>query len=155
MPQTGSTESATRCPACERPGRQVERITLKALLRPEALMRLSAPAHRFCPTAGCMVVYFGSGEVFERGDLMVPVFQKESPGARTVCYCFAITEEDMRREMAQAGRSSASERITQLVKDERCACEVRNPQGNCCLGNIAEVTKVMDAALREEVSRDV
>lgn len=128
---------------------------MKALLRPEALIRLSAPAHRFCPTAECMVVYFGVGEVFERGDLMVPVFQKESPGARTVCYCFAITEEDIRRELTEAERSSAAERITQLVKDERCACEVRNPQGNCCLGNVAEVTKAMDAALREEVSRDV
>ncbi len=155
VPQSGSNESASHCPVCESPGRQVERITLKALLRPAALMRLSAPAHRFCPTAGCMVVYFGIGEVFERGDVMVPVFQKESPGARTVCYCFALTEEDIRRELTEAGLSSASERITQLVKDERCACEVRNPQGNCCLGNVAEVTKAMDAALREEVSREV
>lgn len=127
---------------------------MKALLHPKALMGLSAPQHRFCPTAGCMVVYFAVGEVFGRGDLMVTVFQKESPGARTVCYCFAITEEDLRREIAQTGRSSASERITQLVKDERCACEVRNPQGNCCLGNVAEVTKAMEAALREEVSRN-
>ena len=118
-------------------------------------MRLSAPEHRFCQTVGCMVVYFGSDEMFERGDLMVPVFQKESPGARTVCYCFAVTEEDMRRELTQTGRSSASEHITQLVKDARCACEVRNPQGSCCLGNVATVTKALKAALREDVSRDV
>jgi hypothetical protein len=97
------------------------------------------------------VVYFGSGGVFAREDLRVPVFQKEPPGARTVCYCFALTEEDIRRELTTTGHSLAGERITQLVKDDRCACEVRNPQGTCCLGNIAAVTKAV-ATPQEEVS---
>lgn len=148
----GAVESATHCPACRRPGRPVARITLKALLRPEGLARLASPEHRFCPTPECTVVYFGGGEVFAREDLMVPVFQKEPPGARTVCYCFALTEEDIRRELTETGSSSASERITHLVKDDRCACEVRNPQGTCCLGNIAAVTKAVAAAPREQVS---
>ena len=145
--------SPTSCPACGRPGRGVEQITLKALLRPPGLMRLPATGHRFCPTSYCAVVYFGSAEVFHREDLAVPVFQKELPGARTVCYCLAITEEDIRRELAATGRSSASERITQLVKDGRCACELRNPQGTCCLGNVAAVTNAVGGVGREEVSR--
>ena len=118
-------------------------------------MRLTAPEHRFCPAADCQVVYFGHSEVFQREDVVVPVFQKELPGARTVCYCFAITEKDISLELAGQGRSSATERITQLVKDERCACEVRNPQGTCCLGNVASATSALTASLREEVARDV
>lgn len=131
----------TRCPGCGRAGRKVERITLKALLRPETLMRLQAQDHRFCPTPECPVVYFGHEEVFYREDVLVPVFQKAPAGDRTVCYCFAETEGNIRREIEQTGRSTASERITALVKAERCACELRNPQGSCCLGSIAAATK--------------
>jgi len=81
------------------------------------------------------------------------VFQKETRGARTVCYCFAITEKDIRRELLETGHSSASEHITALVKADRCACEVKNPQGSCCLGNVAETTKELKRAREErEVS---
>ena len=48
---------------------------------------------------------------------------------------------DIRREIAAHGRSTASERITALVKADRCACELRNPQGSCCLGNVASATR--------------
>lgn len=136
---------ATTCPECGEPGHRVERITLKALLRAEALMRLSEAAYRFCPTAACDVVYFASESVFRREDLTVPVFQKEPPGERTVCYCFDETESDLRREIGRAGSSTAAERITALVKADRCACEVRNPQGTCCLGNVSKVVKALTA----------
>jgi len=127
-------------------GRSVERITLKALLRSEALMRLSDAPYRFCPTATCGVAYFAPESVFRREDLAVPVFQKEAEGGRTVCYCFGVTECDLRREIAERGTSTAAERITALVKADRCSCEVRNPQGTCCLGN---VTAAVKAALAE------
>ena len=120
-------------------------ITVKALLRPEALARLSAPAHRFCPTRSCPVVYFGEGEAFDREEVAVPVFHKEPAGDRTVCYCFAISEADLRREVAETGRSTATQRITEHVRAGRCACEVRNPQGRCCLGNVAAVVKALAA----------
>ena len=134
-----------RCADCDQPGRTVDPITVKALLRPEALARLSAPAHRFCPTASCPVVYFGEGEAFDREEVAVPVFQKEPAGDRTVCYCFAMSETDLRREISKTGRSTAAQRITEHVRAGRCSCEVRNPQGSCCLGNVAAVVKALAA----------
>lgn len=138
------------CPRCATPGRLVERITVKALLRPEALARLSAVQHRFCASPGCPVVYFGRDEMFSREELSVAVFQKEPVGARTVCYCFDVTEAGIRREIVEARRSSAFVRITDLVNADRCACEVKNPQGRCCLGNVAEVTKRIEADVQGE-----
>ena len=136
----GDRTTATRiCPRCGQPGRRVERITLKALLTPDALARLSTGPFRFCPTAGCEAVYFGPGGTFIDEDVRVPVFQKERPGERTVCYCFEVTESDLRRELVEGKHPIVSERITALVKADRCACEVRNPQGSCCLGNVASV----------------
>jgi hypothetical protein len=89
----------------------VDRITVKAMLCPAALLRLSALEHRFCPAPDCPVVYFGHDEVFDRDEIVVPVFQKEPTGERTVCYCFAISEREIRTELIRTGRSSASERI--------------------------------------------
>lgn len=139
--ETTEAAGSAACPGCGRPGRAVERITLKAVLRPEGLARLEGAAHRFCPTPDCAVVYFGAGEAFDREALAVPVFQKEPGGDRTVCYCFGITESDIRREIAAHGQSTASERVTALVQADRCACELRNPQGSCCLGNVASVER--------------
>jgi hypothetical protein len=143
----GAPTSPTHCPACGKPGRLVERITVKAMLRPEALMRLSAPEHRFCATPECPVVYFGTDEVFDREEIGVPVFQKEPAGDRPVCYCFGVGEGDLRQELVETGQSTASDRISALVRAERCACEVKNPQGSCCLGNVAAATKAAKAAL--------
>jgi hypothetical protein len=138
-----SGEVPGRCPSCGQPGRPVEPITVKALLRPGALARLSAPAHRFCPTPSCPVVYFGEEETFRREDVAVAVFQKEPAGNRTVCYCFAVSEADLRREIAETGGSTAATRITDHVRAGRCACEIKNPQGSCCLGNVAAAEKAL------------
>jgi hypothetical protein len=109
-------------------------------------MRLSAPEHRLCTTRECPIVYFGADEVFNRGEILVPVFQKEPTATRTVCYCFAVTEADIRRDV-DTGRSTARDRISALVKGGRCACEIKNPQGTCCLGNVAAATRAAKAAL--------
>lgn len=134
-------DAGRRCPACGGTGRSVDRITVKAMLRPAALARLSAAEYRFCFTPGCPLVYFAPSEQFGIEEVAVPVFQKEPPGARTVCYCLAISEADIRDELATTGLSTAIERISTLVKTDRCACEIKNPQGSCCLGNVAAVIK--------------
>jgi hypothetical protein len=127
------------CPSCGHNGRDLDEITLRALLQPEALARLGECEHRFCPSPGCPVVYFGRVETFHKGDVVAPVFQKEPPGDRVVCHCFGIDEETIRQEIDSSGLSPSAERIRVLVQAGRCACEVRNPQGTCCLGNVAAV----------------
>ncbi len=125
------------CPACGARGSDLDEITLKALLRPAAMARRSETQHRFCATRSCPVVYFGKEEKFSRDDLTVPVFQKETDPARPVCYCFDLSERDIREEISRTGQSTATRRIKALIQMNRCACELRNPQGSCCLGNVA------------------
>ncbi len=151
--QVGSPRGTgpVRCADCGQPGRTVDPITVKALLRPEALARLSAAGHRFCSTRSCPVVYFGDGEVFDREEVTVPVFHKGPVGDRTVCYCFAISEADLRHEIAATGRSAAGQRITAHVKAGRCACEIKNPQGSCCLGDVAGAMKALTAEEAEPI----
>jgi hypothetical protein len=140
------------CPECARRGRNVERITVEAMLRPAALALVADPEHRFCPTPECQVVYFGRRDRFHRDEVAVPVFQKEPTGGRMACYCFAVGEDEIRQQLAAGGSSSVVERITALVRAGRCACEVKNPQGSCCLGNLAAIARSAATALAPEWS---
>lgn len=142
-----------RCPSSGKTGLKVDLITLKALLTGPALRRLDGKQYRFCPSAECSVVYFDNqaGSVFERKDLTVKVGQKETLDPIPICYCFNLTAEDIRRELAAQGRTDIPAFITKEIKAGHCACEVRNPQGTCCLGNVAKAAKRIRAELAESM----
>lgn len=125
------------CPLSGSAGRAVELQTVKALLTEQALVRLSAGEYRFCPDADCEVVYFGAdAATFTTADVRVSVWQKNPFGARQICYCFGESEGSIRAEIDAEGRSSAVRRIRDHVAAGRCACEIRNPRGSCCLGDV-------------------
>lgn len=126
--ESGAPSPRAPCPSCGVAGRNVEWITVKSLLTARALERADATEYRLCGSPGCDVVYFADSLLFMREDVRAPVFPKEPPGARVVCYCFEIVE----------GRIDAEteSQIRAHVTAGRCACELKNPEGRCCLGNL-------------------
>lgn len=131
----------TPCPQCGMDGASVDRITLKALLTPDGLRRGIPAQPRFCANADCPIVYFDSdGEAtFTEAELTVRVFAKHADDPGTlVCYCFTVDVATMRD--ASKARSSR-ESIAREVEAGRCACEVRNPRGGCCLGDLVRIER--------------
>jgi hypothetical protein len=53
-----------------------------------------------------------------------------------MCYCFGETEATIREELFTTGQSAAVERVKAHIELNRCACDVRNPRGVCCLGDL-------------------
>jgi hypothetical protein len=140
-------DSLVRCPASGSAGKAVDRVTVKALLTEAALQRMPAGELRFCPDAHCDVVYFDAdGLSFATADVRVPVWQKLPFGARQVCYCFGESEASIGSEIDRHGASSAVERIRDHIAAGRCACDVRNPRGTCCLGDVIAATERVQAA---------
>lgn len=140
----GPVDTASRfaCSACQTKGAPVDELTVKAVLTEAALQRFEPGAHRFCPDAACQVVYFDTANrMFTSSDCRVPVWQKEPPGRRLICYCFGENEADISAEIEQTGSSKAVERVRAHIAAGRCACEVRNPKGTCCLGDLALAVK--------------
>lgn len=130
-------------------GKPVDLVTVKALLTESALRRINNSAYRFCPEPSCEVVYFDTGGAsYVKHDLRVPIWQKEPFGDRTVCYCFGVSEESIRAEIQTTGRSEATERVRAHIAAGRCACEVRNPRGACCLGDVAAAVKRVETGLQ-------
>ncbi|MGJ3245551.1 MAG: putative iron-sulfur cluster-binding metallochaperone [Elainellaceae cyanobacterium] len=138
---SSSDEHLCACPESHTRGKPIQLMTLKSLLKPSALERLNPNSnYRFCDAPECSVVYFSSPEeMFTTEDVKVPVFQKDEGDDVPVCYCFGWTRQRLQNELAFSGQSTAIESITAHVHAKRCGCEVNNPQGTCCLGNVKRV----------------
>ncbi len=157
MPATGgATPVGAGAPApatmpCPENGARAKKVgirTVKALVR-QLPFRMPPAQYYFCTAPDCDVVYFASDSaapVFRRGDLLVAVGAKQATGPRYLCYCFGITEESIQEEVARSGMATAAQRITAEVKAGNCACELKNPSGRCCLG---EVTQAEQKALTQ------
>jgi len=123
------------CPDCNAKGTPVPTLTVKSLVRDHT----SVPAvskFSFCRTPGCKTVYFSARAIFQKSDLKVRVGVKEQLDPIPVCYCFDYTRAHIRREIERFGKSGIPERIKAEVQAGFCACEVKNPAGKCCLGNV-------------------
>ncbi len=139
------------CRVCGSKGLRVDPITLKALFTANALRRGVPAEPRFCPSTSCPVVYFDAWVTFTEDNLTVRVHGKHADDDKVpVCYCFGHTPETIRREIEQTNRSTASKTITAEVKAGHCACEVKNPKGTCCLGDVAKVEREVRAWLEEK-----
>ena len=135
---------ATRatCPSCRQAAAGVEPITVEALLTAEALARLNLARFYFCSSEACDTVYFSdAGQVFRIADMTVQVWHKHAAGDRTFCYCFSESETAMRSELARSGRIAAIERVRHHIAKGRCACDIRNPRGVCCLGDLSRAAE--------------
>lgn len=138
------------CPSCGTKGNSIDPITLKALLTAEGLRRGVPPAPRFCADPSCDVVYFDNAVpiIFRENELTVPVHAKHPHDEGVpVCYCFDYTPGRIRERIERDGKSTVSESITAEVKAGHCACEVKNPKGVCCLGDVAKSERRLAAEL--------
>lgn len=128
------------CPSCGGGGRAVGPQTVLSLLTPEAAARAcAAEGLRVCRRSGCDVVYFGGDQVFSRADLRVPVFRKSSDPLRLVCYCFRHRVADIEEDVRAVGDSDVPQRIMASCRAGFDRCELTNPEGRCCLGDVREL----------------
>jgi hypothetical protein len=144
----GDAPAALECPVSGERGKKVPPETLKSLLV-RLPFEMPATAYYFCSSPDCDVVYFPfdrAAPVFRTGDVRVTVGAKQ-PGEdeALLCYCFGVTRGQIRRDLAENGSSEIPARIRAEVAAGRCACELRNPSGRCCLGDITREIRAAKA----------
>ena len=101
----------------------------------------------FCRTRTCPVVYFSlNGEqAYTTAQVRERVYQKEPEnGDVLVCYCFQHSVGEIRTASPEK-RMEIVDDINTGISAGRCACDLRNPQGSCCLGSVHELIKNSDA----------
>lgn len=130
------------CPVCGIKGKPVQGQTVKALLA-VSLRAVQDVAYLFCRTQTCPVVYFSlDGEqTFSTAQVRERVYQKEPDSDEVlVCYCFQHRVGEI-RTAAPAVQAAIVEDINIGINAGQCACDLRNPQGACCLGNVRGLIK--------------
>ncbi|GBE12013.1 hypothetical protein BMS3Abin13_00289 [bacterium BMS3Abin13] len=129
---------ATQCLSCGREGKAVKTTTLHSLIKADRQDRIMDSKYLFCGSQGCEVVYFtkDGSHAFYKEDLSVRVGIKESSPPRPICYCFNHSVEEIFDEIQRTGKSTVIDDIKSRIKSDGCSCEVKNPQGSCCLGTV-------------------
>ena len=126
------------CPGCGHIGHGVQLKTVKSLLN-KSLFEIKGKDYNFCSTSTCDVVYYevNVGQIFTETDIDEKVYPKHLNDENVkVCNCFNYTLQDIRQDVDETGNSKIFEKITQGTKLGICACDLRNPEGKCCLPNI-------------------
>jgi hypothetical protein len=138
------------CPTNGQIGKIIDSLTLKALLaRP--LTEIRDINYRFCPAPDCPTVYYSADgvQLFAEPDLREYVYQKHAAeDAVPVCYCFQHTVGSIRAEIERTGSSTVVAQISAGIQAGQCACDIRNPQGTCCLGNVRTLVQQLEEAYR-------
>ena len=130
--------SATQCPTCGSRAKSVPLTTVKHLSAPKK--QLHAGPYYICTAPSCNVVYFGGDHTLGKCDLRVRVGIKETEDPIPVCYCFEFTERMIQDEARRLGLSRIQDQIKRETRSGACECEIKNPEGRCCLGNVARVS---------------
>lgn len=125
--------------------------TVRAIVRDSRQGLLEEQEWMFCGGGDCPIVYFSAaGDVIDQSAVSVRVGVKEKDAPRPVCYCFGHTVESIREEWDRTARSTVRDSITAKIKAGDCRCEVSNPEGICCLG---QVNRIIEGLGREDVRR--
>jgi NAD(P)H-nitrite reductase large subunit len=98
----------------------------------------------YCKTPSCEVIYFRDESILTQADMKVVVGLKEGASPATVCYCFAWTKEKIKAELEATGKTTALEDIKAKMENPGCSCEVMNPSGGCCLGDVSKAIKELE-----------
>ena len=146
--------ASAKCPKCGAGGQSVRTVTLKHMVKPECLEVVTKPGFLFCRSPKCDLVYFHpDGDRLTKADVRIRVGLKEAEDPVPICYCFGFTETMAREEIELSGKCTIPERIAAEMKAERCACEVRNPQGSCCFSNVTALVKKLLALQPKAIGR--
>jgi len=142
---TPQPKGKVTCPECGEKAKGVLGKTLQHLLTQEAKRKLSCfDGFYYCKTVTCKVVYFREDEILTQKDISVVVGLKEGAKPATVCYCFEWTKEKIKAELEATGKTTALEDIKAKMKNPGCACEILNPSGGCCLGDVGKAIKEIE-----------
>ena len=132
------------CPSNGARSKRVDALTVKSLVR-KLPLRMPNTQYYFCDASDCELVYFAldrEAPRFRREDLVVRVGAKETTDPIPICYCFGFTRQDIWDEIGSTRKSTLAERIKAEVEAGHCACEVKNPSGKCCLGEVTQTARV-------------
>ncbi len=143
VPNSDNFKNKHACPTCGEEGKGIPLITLRSLIRRDHPLYPSLKAGFLCPNENDNTVYFfdGHDDRITTKDLVTPYHLKDQDRYNNVCYCFQHSQKEIIDDYLNHGFSTIEKDVHKKVNDGVCTCEVSNPKGKCCLGEIRHVIK--------------
>jgi len=134
-----------QCPETGTQGKKVDSATIKSMMK-TSLRDVLDKQYYFCDRPECDIVYFAenSEHLIRTSEIRELVYQKEAHcGDVKICYCFQHTTSEIEQAVYDGNEQIILDNINEGIKAGQCACDWRNPQGNCCLGNVRNLIKAL------------
>lgn len=127
-----SAKTKQICPECGSACNSVSMSTLYHQVRFLENQALITDSYYFCPAKTCSVGYFSNtGSTVPKQHLRT---YQEIQNDK-LCYCFDIDANQYLSALKAHCVEPIKDFVIQRTKAGDCACETRNPSGQCCLAN--------------------
>ncbi len=118
------------CPQCGAACKHVEMRTLYHQVRFPENQGIISSTYYFCPAKDCPTAYFSiTGNSIPKQQLTTYQAIKNDK----LCFCFDINASDYLTALSTNNAEAIKNFVIQRTKSGECACEIRNPSGQCCL----------------------
>jgi hypothetical protein len=136
---SSSKITAQACPQCGATCKSVEMRTLYHQVRFPENQEITTDTYYFCSSTDCSIGYFSiAGACVPKLHLRTyQEIQKDK-----LCYCFDIDADLYLLALRTNNADSIKDFVIQRTKSGECACELRNPSGQCCLAKFKHFEKV-------------
>jgi hypothetical protein len=140
-----SKATTQTCPQCGTTCKSVEMRTLYHQVRFPENQAIVSDTYCFCPNKDCTTAYFSiAGNNIPKQQLTTHQdIQKDK-----LCYCFDIDTADYLAALDTNQAEPVKNFVMQRTKSGECACELRNPSGQCCLAKFKLLEKEFTRQLR-------
>lgn len=118
------------CPQCGESCKSVEHKTLYHQVKFPENQTILEDKYYFCAVKNCTVGYFSSTEhIIPKQSLRTYQEIEEDK----LCYCFDINTKQYLSALKANNAEKIKNFVIQKTKSGDCACDVKNPSGQCCL----------------------
>ncbi|WP_084190949.1 putative iron-sulfur cluster-binding metallochaperone [Methylomarinum vadi] len=125
-----SAKTKRVCPECGSTCIKVGMATLYHQVRFPENQHIAVGDYYFCSSTQCPVAYFSvAGETVPKQRLRT--YQEMQNGK--LCYCFDIDAEQYLSALRANRGAQIKDFVVRRTQLGDCACDIRNPSGQCCL----------------------
>ena len=134
---SSASSSKQACPQCGTLSKSISMKTLFHQLKFPEVLNVETGSYFYCAGESCSVGYFS------QAGLLIPKHQLRAFDElnHKLCYCFDVNVEVYRQALKNNTASEIKNFVIQKTKSGDCACEIRNPSGQCCLASFKLLEK--------------
>ena len=124
------------CPKCFELSNSVSMVTVLQHLSFPFNLDVSNKEFFYCANPACDNSYFSESDISYSTS---QIREKAELQQGWLCYCFDISKKQYQHALDIGTASKIKDFVITQTKSHQCACEARNPSGQCCLADFKKM----------------